>query len=37
MAEKTIEHKCAVKDVSLCKYFRGIKKPDTIICAYPKE
>ena len=37
VAEKTTEHKCAVKDVSLCKYFRGIKKPDTVICAYPEE
>lgn len=37
VAEKTTEHKCAVKDVSLCKYFRGIKKPDTVICAYPEK
>ncbi len=35
-AENTNEHKCAVKDVSLCKYFRGIKKPDIVLCAYQK-
>ena len=24
-AEKTNEHKCAVKNVSICKYFKGIE------------
>lgn len=28
-------HKCAVKNVSLCTYFRGIEFPDTVLCAYP--
>ncbi len=27
-------HKCAVKNVSLCRYFRGIEAPDTVLCAY---
>ncbi len=36
-ADGTNEHKCAVKDVSLCKYFRGVKHPDIILCDYPKE
>jgi hypothetical protein len=27
-------HKCAVKDISLCKYFGGIEDPDTVICKY---
>lgn len=35
-ADKTNEHKCAVKNVSICKYFRGIKSLDNVICAYPK-
>lgn len=30
-------HKCAVKNVSLCRYFRGIEAPDTVLCGYPKE
>lgn len=37
IAENTNEHKCAVKNVSICKFFRGIKKPDVVLCAYPKE
>ncbi len=36
LAENTKEHKCAVKNVSICKYFRGIKKPDNVLCAYPE-
>ena len=34
-AEGSSAHKCAVKDASLCKYFRGIKFVDTVLCAYP--
>ena len=34
--DKFDEHKCAVKNVSICKYFRGIKKPDVVLCAYTK-
>lgn len=33
-AEKTNEHKCAVKNVSICKYFRGIEHPDIVNCDY---
>lgn len=33
-AKKNNRHKCAVKNVSLCKYFRGIKCPDIVICNY---
>lgn len=36
-AEKNKKHKCAVKNVSICKYFRGIKFLDSVICAYPKK
>jgi hypothetical protein len=33
-ADGTDVHKCAVKNVSLCEYFRAVKKPDIVICAY---
>jgi len=41
-AENTDKHKCAVKNISLCDYFRGIKvdkvkdRWDIVLCAYPK-
>ncbi len=34
-AEQTAAHKCAVKDTSICRHFRGIKAEDTVLCAYP--
>jgi len=34
--ENNNEHKCAVKNISICKFFRGIKKPDVVLCAYTK-
>ncbi len=34
-AEHTGEHHCAVKNVSLCKYFRGVEYLDTLLCSYP--
>lgn len=33
--EQTAAHKCAVKDTSICRYFKGIKPEDTVLCAYP--
>jgi len=30
-------HKCAVKNVSICKYFEGIKKLDVVLCSYPEK
>ncbi len=33
--EGTNEHKCAVKNVSICQYFRGIEYLDTVLCCYP--
>ncbi len=30
-------HKCAVKNVSLCRYFRGIEAPDTVLCGYNEQ
>ena len=34
-AEDTNEHKCAVKNISICRYFCGVEYPDTLICSYP--
>lgn len=35
--ENTTEHKCAVKNTSICKYFCGIKYLDSVLCSYPHE
>lgn len=35
VADGTDTHKCAVKDVSICRHFRGIRPLDTVLCAYP--
>ena len=36
-ADNTQEHKCAVKDTSICKFFCGIKYLDSVLCSYPHE
>lgn len=36
-AKGTNEHKCAVKNVSICKYFCGIEYLDNVLCCYPHE
>ena len=36
-AEGTNEHKCAVKNISMCPYFCGIEYLDTVICCYPDK
>jgi hypothetical protein len=36
-ADGTNSHKCAVKNVSICKHFCGIKYLDNVICCYPDE
>lgn len=36
-AEHTDVHKCAIKDVSICKYFCGIRPLDTVLCSYPDK
>jgi hypothetical protein len=33
--ERTHEHTCAVKNVSICRYFCGIEYLDTLLCCYP--
>jgi hypothetical protein len=35
--DKTKKHKCAVKNTSICKYFKGIKPDDIVLCNYPKK
>ena len=34
-AENIHEHRCAVKNVSICPYLRGIEHLDTLLCSYP--
>ena len=36
-AENTKEHKCAIKNISICKFFCGIKYLDSVLCSYPFE
>lgn len=31
------EHRCAVKDISICKYFCGVQYLDSVLCSYPYE
>ena len=31
------EHRCAVKNVSICEYFYGIEYLDTVLCTYPQH
>lgn len=35
LTDGTTEHRCAVKNTSICDYFRGIEYVDTILCSYP--
>lgn len=37
VAENANEHKCAVKNVSICPYFCGIEYLDTVLCCYPHK
>ena len=34
--ENTNEHRCAVKNISLCRYFKGIEALDIVVCGYKK-
>jgi hypothetical protein len=33
----TTEHKCAVKNISICPYFCGIEYLDKVLCSYPHK
>ncbi len=35
--EGTDEHRCAVKNISICQFFCGIEFLDTVMCSYPHE
>lgn len=35
--ENTTTHRCAVKNVSICPFFRGIKKPDVVLCGFDPQ
>jgi hypothetical protein len=37
VVENTPEHKCAVKNISICPYFCGIEYLDNVLCCYPYE
>jgi hypothetical protein len=37
VAEKSFEHKCALKNISICPYFCGIEYLDFVLCCYPHE
>ncbi len=36
-AEHTDIHKCAAKNISICRYFCGVEYLDTLLCCYPNE
>ncbi len=36
-ADGTTSHKCAVKNVSICDYFCGIRYLDSVLCCYPDK
>ena len=36
-AEGMDDHKCAVKNTSICPYFCGIEYLDKVLCCYPNE
>ena len=36
-AEGSDQHRCAVKNVSICPYFCGVEYLDTLLCCFPDE
>ncbi len=36
-ADNSTQHQCAVKNISICKYFRGIEYLDLVLCSYPEQ
>ncbi len=36
-AEHTEEHRCAVKNTSICPYFCGVQYLDSVLCSYPHK
>ncbi len=35
--EKTKKHKCAIKNILICNFFKGIEPLDIVICVYKKK
>jgi len=35
--ENTDQHRCAVKDISICQHFRGVEYLDTVVCNFPNN
>lgn len=35
--ENTNKHKCAVKNISICRHFKGIEALDIVLCSYDKN
>jgi hypothetical protein len=35
--EDTNQHRCAIKNISICPYFCGVEYPDLLLCCYPDE
>ncbi len=35
--EKTKKHRCALRNISICKNFKGIAYPDIVLCAYKNK
>lgn len=36
-ADGSDNHKCAVKNTSICEYFCGIQFADNVLCCYPNK
>jgi hypothetical protein len=36
-SENSQNHKCAIKNISICPYFCGIEYLDNILCCYPNK
>jgi hypothetical protein len=36
-AEQTDQHRCAVKNVSICPYFCGVEFDDFVLCCHPHD
>jgi hypothetical protein len=34
-SESVQNHRCAVKNISICPYFCGVEYLDTLVCCYP--
>lgn len=37
IADGTDQHRCAVKNISICPFFCGVEYLDTLLCCYPDE